>query len=100
MDFQEFFEAFMHHLDKGIEFHPGQVYYDSRTNRFLQLRKRHDDFYLCCDFSKSYRDTLTIKAEQKLSPKYLEGCIEVECLDEHPELWEHDGFGWIVKGKK
>jgi hypothetical protein len=98
MNFQDFLKEFMN--PKEREVHQGPVYYDSRTNRFLQLRKRHDDFYLFSDFKKFYDDSKTTISEQKLSPKYLEGCIEVECLDEHPELWTYNEFGWCVKEKK
>lgn len=74
------------------------VYYAKEYDRFFQVRVIHDDYILCGGFREYYNDAKIDRREQKLSWKFLEDCVKVENLDDHPELWNYDGFGW--KGRE
>lgn len=80
-----------------IEENKGEVFYDKRYNRLFQVRGVHDDYLLCGDFCKYYKDAKTNVLTQKLSWNYLKGCIKIKNLDEHPDVLKFNGYGWRVK---
>lgn len=81
----------------------GDVYYDPRTNQFLQLRERHEDHPVFGKFCDFYRDAKTIVAarNQRFPLEYLEGLKKVERPEELEEAEYRETLGdWRVKDKK
>lgn len=77
----------------------GDVFYDGRTNRFFEVRKRHGSVLACGGLCHYYGDSKTTIQTQKLSIGYLRKCVRVRKLNAHPELWKFEGIGWRVLGE-
>jgi hypothetical protein len=81
-------------FDDIPEFGEGDVYYDEKVNRFVQLRAMHDDFMLFGGFAEYYDDARTNKSSVPISYEYAKGLKKVICVD---HFADHDGIGWRVK---
>ena len=79
---------------KEIVIHEGIVLYDSRINRFVNVRGFKDGSYLC-SFANFYNDSKTTIGAYPLSEEYLKGCEPVIELDKH--YFAHfNNVGWSV----
>ncbi|MBU6414902.1 hypothetical protein KGQ34_01495 [Patescibacteria group bacterium] len=93
MDFDEFFKK----LPEFKE-HAGDVFYDPKTNRFIQVRGLHDDYVACGGFTIFYEDARTNKSSQQLSHEYVDALVKITCIDK-TDFAFFDRFGWKVKEK-
>ncbi len=75
----------------------GDVYFDPRTNRFIQVRKQTNNKLHCGEFCEYYEDAQTCLLTQTLSRDYLDGLVKVEDIDKFDKA-EYDGIGWCIKG--
>ena len=75
---------------------PGDIYYDPRTNHFLQTRQRNRDSWLCGNFTVYYNSAKTIIGTVPLSFGYLCHCTLITQIDHFSKAY-YDGIGWRVK---
>lgn len=76
----------------------GEIYYDSRTNRFFQLRQISKDHVLVGGFTEYFESASTVSAITTfpLSRKYVQGCELVKDITCFPKAYR-DKYGWRVK---
>ena len=74
------------------------VWYDPKTNQFVQVRRRKGKRLICGDFTDYYNDAQTTFSEQVLSPAYFVGARLADRIDRLKEA-HHDGIGWRVQGE-
>lgn len=70
-----------------------RVYYDPRTNQFVQVRQRGYELHLCGGFCEYYGSAMTTNTTQLLSEEYLQGCEPVMAVDLCTHA-QYDGIGW------
>ena len=76
----------------------GKVYYDKRTNRFVQVRRKTWNYLVCGEFTEWFASAKTVILEQQLSRAYIKGCVEVKALDKASyAMLDPSQLSWRVK---
>lgn len=89
------FEMLLGNMSKYEEYE-GEVFFDTKVKRFLQLRGKHDDYLIFGGFTEYYNDAKTHRGDQRLSYEYAESLMRIDTLDTIPDIY-YDGIGWRTK---
>lgn len=76
---------------------PEDVFFNSETNRFFQIKKVHDDYVEISGLCKYYSDAQTNIQRSRVSYKFISNSVPVKNID---EVGEYDGIGWRVNGEQ
>lgn len=93
----DFFKM-LENMPKYEEFE-GQVFYDPKENRFLQLRGQKNDYLTFGRFTEYFSSAKTLLPTQQLSYEYTKKLIPITAVDKIKGVY-YDGIGWRVPKKK
>ena len=76
--------------------HEGDIYYTKEFNSFFQVRKIHDDYWICGDFQPYFDDAATTLGQQQLSYEFISNSILITAIDKCEYAYPNNGY-WRVR---